>query len=208
MRGPQVNCVLNLLRRELSDLAGCSNLVELLLLSFRARANFSQCLRRIACAQALDNLALAIVIDRVSLADATPFRHAPKIGRNDPCPCGSGRKYKRCHGAVESVQDAGNESNSDNWTSVEHPTMETERYPVHSQLSQRVVRGETAVEIEIYEDGKGGWLLEVVDEFGNSTVWDDSFPTDSAALAEALNAIDAEGIVSLVGSIPDGTTRH
>ena len=47
-------------------------------------------------------------------------------------------------------------------------------------------RGETAVEIEIYEDGKGGWLLEVVDEFGNSTVWDDSFPTDNAALAEAL----------------------
>jgi uncharacterized protein len=23
----------------------------------------------------------------------------PKVGRNDPCPCGSGRKYKRCHGA-------------------------------------------------------------------------------------------------------------
>ncbi|MFM7693296.1 MAG: SEC-C metal-binding domain-containing protein, partial [Actinomycetota bacterium] len=22
-----------------------------------------------------------------------------KVGRNDPCPCGSGRKYKRCHGA-------------------------------------------------------------------------------------------------------------
>ncbi|MEK6913183.1 MAG: SEC-C metal-binding domain-containing protein [Nanoarchaeota archaeon] len=22
-----------------------------------------------------------------------------KIGRNDPCPCGSGKKYKRCHGA-------------------------------------------------------------------------------------------------------------
>ena len=86
--------------------------------------------------------------------------------------------------------------------------MEAERYPVHSQLSQRVVRGEIAVEIEIYEDGKGGWLLEVVDEFGNSTVWDDSFPTDSAALAEALNVIDTEGIVSLVGSIPDGTTRH
>ena len=21
------------------------------------------------------------------------------VGRNDPCPCGSGRKYKRCHGA-------------------------------------------------------------------------------------------------------------
>ena len=22
-----------------------------------------------------------------------------KIGRNDPCPCGSGKKYKKCHGA-------------------------------------------------------------------------------------------------------------
>jgi uncharacterized protein len=137
-----------------------------------------------------------------------PIRHALKIGRNDPCPCGSGRKYKRCHGAVENVQDAGKESNSNDWTSVEHPTLEAEGYPVHSQLSQRVVRGETAVEIEIYEDGEGGWLLEVVDEFGNSTVWDDSFPTDGAALAEALNAIDTEGIMSLVGSTPDGTTRH
>ena len=27
-------------------------------------------------------------------------RHeAPKVGRNDPCPCGSGRKFKHCHGA-------------------------------------------------------------------------------------------------------------
>jgi preprotein translocase subunit SecA len=25
-------------------------------------------------------------------------REAPKVGRNDPCPCGSGRKYKKCHG--------------------------------------------------------------------------------------------------------------
>ena len=26
-------------------------------------------------------------------------RDEPKVGRNDPCPCGSGRKYKKCHGA-------------------------------------------------------------------------------------------------------------
>jgi preprotein translocase subunit SecA len=25
--------------------------------------------------------------------------HTDKVGRNDPCPCGSGKKYKRCHGA-------------------------------------------------------------------------------------------------------------
>lgn len=27
-----------------------------------------------------------------------PVRAEPKVGRNDPCPCGSGKKYKRCHG--------------------------------------------------------------------------------------------------------------
>jgi len=27
-----------------------------------------------------------------------PIKVAPKIGRNDPCPCGSGKKYKHCHG--------------------------------------------------------------------------------------------------------------
>jgi preprotein translocase subunit SecA len=25
-------------------------------------------------------------------------RATPKVGRNDPCPCGSGKKYKNCHG--------------------------------------------------------------------------------------------------------------
>jgi len=25
-------------------------------------------------------------------------READKVGRNDPCPCGSGKKFKRCHG--------------------------------------------------------------------------------------------------------------
>ncbi len=29
----------------------------------------------------------------------TPTQVLQKVGRNDPCPCGSGKKYKRCHGA-------------------------------------------------------------------------------------------------------------
>lgn len=29
----------------------------------------------------------------------TYVRATPKVGRNEPCPCGSGRKYKKCHGA-------------------------------------------------------------------------------------------------------------
>jgi preprotein translocase subunit SecA len=31
-------------------------------------------------------------------APAEPVRAGPKVGRNDPCPCGSGKKYKKCHG--------------------------------------------------------------------------------------------------------------
>jgi preprotein translocase subunit SecA len=33
-------------------------------------------------------------------ADATVRRQLPKVGRNDPCPCGSGKKYKQCHGQL------------------------------------------------------------------------------------------------------------
>jgi len=31
--------------------------------------------------------------------NATVVRSQPKVGRNDPCPCGSGKKYKKCHGS-------------------------------------------------------------------------------------------------------------
>jgi preprotein translocase subunit SecA len=36
-------------------------------------------------------------------ADDTPqtyTREQPKVGRNEPCPCGSGKKYKQCHGKL------------------------------------------------------------------------------------------------------------
>ncbi|HEY5020075.1 MAG TPA: SEC-C metal-binding domain-containing protein, partial [Steroidobacteraceae bacterium] len=37
--------------------------------------------------------------------EPSPFvRVERKIGRNEPCPCGSGRKYKHCHGVLSSVQ--------------------------------------------------------------------------------------------------------
>ena len=31
------------------------------------------------------------------------IRTAPKVGRNDPCPCGSGKKYKNCCGRNQGV---------------------------------------------------------------------------------------------------------
>ncbi|MEE9386718.1 MAG: preprotein translocase subunit SecA [Nannocystaceae bacterium] len=34
---------------------------------------------------------------------ASPSRKLPKVGRNDPCPCGSGKRYRKCHGARQTA---------------------------------------------------------------------------------------------------------
>ena len=47
-----------------------------------------------ADAQALGNNAVA------EQAVPTTVAEGPKVGRNDPCPCGSGKKYKHCHGQL------------------------------------------------------------------------------------------------------------
>jgi preprotein translocase subunit SecA len=38
------------------------------------------------------------VDDKAEAEPVQPVRVADKVGRNDPCPCGSGKKYKQCHG--------------------------------------------------------------------------------------------------------------
>lgn len=53
---------------------------------------------------AIDDLVLAVAELFDLTHDAryrveTVRRTLPKVGRNDPCPCGSGRKFKQCHGA-------------------------------------------------------------------------------------------------------------
>jgi preprotein translocase subunit SecA len=41
-------------------------------------------------------------VENIEEVEHTPLepitREEPKVGRNDPCPCGSGLKYKKCHG--------------------------------------------------------------------------------------------------------------
>jgi uncharacterized protein len=52
----------------------------------------------------LDEAAAAIPRATILLRKVAQFsasNHRSKIGRNDPCPCGSGRKYKRCCGAAQ-----------------------------------------------------------------------------------------------------------
>ncbi len=75
-----------------------------------------------------------------------------------------------------------------------------------SPLSQAVEKDGKSVQVDIYENDEGGWILEVVDEFNNSTVWEDPFSSDQAALDEALDTIEQEGIDSLIG--PESEQLH
>ena len=80
--------------------------------------------------------------------------------------------------------------------------MSDEEYEVIlSDLSEKFTQEGKSVRIDIYQDGDDGWILEVVDQFNNSTIWDDPFPTDVAALNEAHEAIEKEGIDALIGEI-------
>jgi preprotein translocase subunit SecA len=42
----------------------------------------------------------AMVGAAMSHTQTADGQDVPKVGRNDPCPCGSGKKYKQCHGKV------------------------------------------------------------------------------------------------------------
>ena len=68
-----------------------------------------------------------------------------------------------------------------------------------STLCQDLTDGSKTVKVEIYRGSGSKWHLEVVDEFGNSTVWDDQFSTDVAALEELKSTIKDEGIDALIG---------
>ena len=77
--------------------------------------------------------------------------------------------------------------------------MEDDYQLVMSPLCQSITDKEHTVRIEIYRGENSDWTLEAVDASNNSTVWDDLFATDQAALDEALRTVREEGIESLVG---------
>jgi uncharacterized protein len=80
-----------------------------------------------------------------------------------------------------------------------------------SPLSTSVTREGTSVDVHVYQagiDSRDGWILEIIDSHGTSTVWDDPFPTDGAALAEALNTINSHGIASVTAGVPEHVTKH
>jgi hypothetical protein len=54
------------------------------------------------------------------------------------------------------------------------------------------------VKVEIYSSGKNDWILEVVDEDNNSTVWHDQFETDDEAFQEFERTLKKEGHAAIL----------
>ncbi len=77
--------------------------------------------------------------------------------------------------------------------------MSIDPVPKMSPLCQSLTRDGHTVQIEIFQGDSGKWILEVVDQVGNSTVWDDQFDTDQQALDELHRTVVEEGIESLIG---------
>ena len=74
------------------------------------------------------------------------------------------------------------------------------KYPL-SEFIREIDKDGYKVTIEVYKTDQkgGGWILEIVDDEGNSTVWDSQFPSSKEAMDAGIKAIDEEGIQSFIG---------
>ena len=50
--------------------------------------------------------------NQASVSKPKPFRRHPHVGRNDPCPCGSGKKFKHCCGILSHSSNTKKEENN------------------------------------------------------------------------------------------------
>lgn len=79
--------------------------------------------------------------------------------------------------------------------------MDDEYKLIFSTLSNRITRDGITVDVQIYRGrDEEGWLLEVVDHLGGSTIWEDRFSTDAEAYQEAMATIESEGIGSFAAA--------
>ena len=66
--------------------------------------------------------------------------------------------------------------------------------PKLSALCRTVTKDGCELEIFIFEDGEGKWLLEIENDSGTSTCWSEPFDTEQQALDEALKTIEENSI--------------
>ena len=78
---------------------------------------------------------------------------------------------------------------------------------IYSPLQQTYTKDGETVDIQIYRSPDSGWTLEVVDKFGNSTVWEAEFETDQDALDQVMWEIKEDGIKALIGPEPEVTVH-
>ena len=66
---------------------------------------------------------------------------------------------------------------------------------IYSRLCRTITQDGISVEVHIYRGPEtDGWILEVEDDQGTSTVWSETFRSDRAALDEVRRTIDEEGL--------------
>ena len=73
----------------------------------------------------------------------------------------------------------------------------SERDPniIYSGLGGMVTEQGITIELAIHRlEGRPGWAMEVVNEKGTSTVWNELFETDDAAYAEFRRTVQEEGM--------------
>jgi hypothetical protein len=84
----------------------------------------------------------------------------------------------------------------------------SEREPelIYSRLCRDFTRDGYRLEVKIYRLGdRPGWQLEVVNEEGTSTVWDDLFATDREANEAFLETLDEDGVAAFLDDDDDST---
>ncbi len=59
--------------------------------------------------------------------------------------------------------------------------------------STEITRSGKTVRVDVYPDGEGAWILEIVDQDWNSSVWDETFATAEEATRTGAEAVEKEG---------------
>lgn len=145
-----------------------------------------------------------VTLDRIF---GCPHEEGEEYPEGGVCPeCTFWARRDRFTGEPIEVAQAGGESapgdrvdRADTGASVPDPRPEL----VDSPLSREITVTGHCLRVEIYGSRPDEWYLEVVNEAGTSTVWDEPFPTDQAAWATLMETIEAEGVAALVEDVDD-----
>ena len=68
-----------------------------------------------------------------------------------------------------------------------------------SDITKEIEKDGLKITIEVYQSAGDGWILEIVDDGYNSTLWEDQFPTAKDALDAGMKAIEKKGIQAFIG---------